>query len=162
MNHRDLDPSWSYGDTNVWFVGWLRLRFCQIHLTTIYKSFWRYLEWLLHNQFWCKKKVIWKEFGGMSEFAKVVMGRCWFCTSFVVPKWLKVWVNCRYLWVFQLQNLSFHQFPFVLRYMVRQSVICANEDKSGRPRLREKQLYIFPEGAKSWCIWKVICVCSIS
>jgi hypothetical protein len=26
--------------------------------------------------------------------------------------------------------------------------MCANEDKSGRPRLREKHLHIFIEGAK--------------
>jgi hypothetical protein len=38
---------------------------------------------------------------------------------------------------------------FVLRYMVWQSVVCANEDKFGRPRLRERHLYIFPDGAKS-------------
>jgi hypothetical protein len=40
-------------------------------------------------------------------------------------------------------------FSFVLRYMVKQSVICANENKSGRPRLREGHLYIFPDGVKS-------------
>jgi hypothetical protein len=40
--------------------------------------------------------------------------------------------------------------------LVRQSVICANEDTSGRPRLRERHLYNLPDGTRSLCIWEAM------
>jgi hypothetical protein len=82
MNHRDLCSSWSYVDTKVWFVGWIRFRFV--------KSPYNYLQIILkifslitgYNHCWCNKRAFGNCLGEYLEFTKGVMGRMLVLCSF--------------------------------------------------------------------------------
>jgi hypothetical protein len=66
--------------------------------------------------------------------------------------------------IYECYNFRIYHFTTFLLWCGSwsDSVICANEDKSVRPRLRKRHLYLFPDGPKSLCIVKMIWVCHIN